>query len=257
MTRLALEIAGVRVDLRGAEGPPALAARYGPFQREAGRADATIELVGGPDAPPDAPPRVVERAGRWTIQGRDDLGHLDVAAGAGVVALDRRVNALDAFVRALVSRHVLARGGVLVHAAALRVGGAAHLVPGSSGAGKSTLASLARDGIADELAAVLPRPDGALLVHGTPWWRGDPRPAPLAAVYALAWDIERVEELPRRDALRHVATHLALPVDDPSARAAAFAAAGRIAAAAPFRRLSFRRDSDVDALLRRAGSAAA
>jgi hypothetical protein len=245
-----LEIAGVRVDLRGAEGPPALAARYAPFERGAGAPVATLELVPAPGAPPAAPPRIVERAGRWLIEGRDDLGHLDLAAGTGVVALDPWVNGLDAFVRALVARSVLARGGVLLHAAALRVGEAAHLVPGCSGAGKSTLAALARDRIADELAAVLPGAGGALLVHGTPWWRGHPAPAPLAAVYTLARDAERVEDLPRRGALRHLATNLALPVDGPEERAAALAAAARIAAAAPFRRLSFRRGSDVDALLR-------
>lgn len=164
--------------------------------------------------------------------------------------------AVDTLLRTALQLDVHARGGCLVHAAAVVIGGRAHLFPGRSGSGKSTLAALASHSLCDELCVVLPRP-GGLEVHGTPWWRGQAGSARLAGVYQLAWDAEEVSWRSRGEGLRHLACNLVLPFDGPGERAAAFAAAGRIATQLPFGRLAFRRDSDVDALLRRAEAMAA
>jgi hypothetical protein len=94
-------------------------------------------------------------------------------------------------------------------------------------------------------------------VHGTPWWRGRPASAPLAAVYRLAWNAEGVSWLTRAEGLRHLASNLVLPLDEPSTRASAFGAAGRVARLVRFGRLGFREDSNVDSLVRHAEKVAA
>jgi hypothetical protein len=123
-------------------------------------------------------------------------------------------------------------------------------VPGRSGSGKSTFAGLAADVITDELAVVVPAGRG-FEVHGSPWWRSAGGSAPLAGVFALAWDEPSVAPLSRAALLRHLATNVVLPIDGPTERAEAFGVAGAIAAVVPFARLAFRTDTDVDALVRR------
>jgi hypothetical protein len=257
VTTLDLEIAGARLALRlDGPPPPRLAERYGAFQAPPGPAGWTFELRAGPTPALDGVTgRMGSEGGLVRLVGAERHGGLDLARRRAEALLDPLLIVADALVRAALAADVHARGGCLLHAAALVVDGEAHLCPGRSGAGKSTLASLAGDVLSDELAAVVPGPDG-VRVHGTPWWTGRPGSAPLAAVHVLAWDGEAVAPLPRAGALRHLASNLVLPVDGREERAAAFTAAGRIAAAVPFSRLSFSPRTDVDALLRRRARAA-
>jgi hypothetical protein len=257
VTLVPVEIAGARLDLCVDGSPPArLGERYGAFAAAASPGGWRFELRPGP-TPPFAgmTGRVVAQGDRLVVEGAAPLGHLDLAARRAVALADPTLVIADALVRAALAADVLARGGCLLHAAALVVDGAAHLCPGRSGAGKSTLAGLAGDVLSDELVAVLPDGSG-FRAHGTPWWTGRPGSAPLGAVHVLAWDGEETTPLPRGRALRHLAANLVLPLDRPAERAAAFAAAGRIAGAAPLTRLAFRTTSDVDALLRRRSRAA-
>jgi hypothetical protein len=69
-------------------------------------------------------------------------------------------------------------------------------------------------------------------------------------VWTLAWGAERTEALPRAPAVRHLCTNLVVP-GQREAEQTAFELCGRIAATIPFGRLSFRPDTDADALLRR------
>jgi len=163
--------------------------------------------------------------------------------------------AVDALVRAALTLDVLSRGGCLFHASAVQVDGKAHLFPGRSGAGKSTLTTLSSAPLCEELCAVLPGP-GGFQVHGTPWWNGRPACAPLAGVYELAWGGEGVALRPRSEGLRHLLANVTLVLDEPATRAAAFLAAGRVAAGVPFGRFSFTPRSNVDGLLRDARRAA-
>ena len=171
MSVLALEIAGVRIDLEIHGADPIGLARYRPFAGAAGSSSWTIELLADPFEPAGAPGRcVLEREGRWRIAGAEDAGWLDPAGGAGAVRCDPGFLLLDTFIRSAVGARVLSRGGLLVHGAALVVDGAAHLFPARSGSGKSTLAARAGHPLADEISAVVePGPDG-FLVHATPWW---------------------------------------------------------------------------------------
>jgi hypothetical protein len=256
MRALALDLAGTRIDLRLPGAPPALLAeRYGAFARATGPARWVIALRPGPL--PDVARmtgRVTARAGTLRLAGLPPHGHLDPATCRGAALLDPHLVVVDALVRTAIALDLGARGGCLVHAAAVVVDGAAHLVPGRSGAGKSTLAALAGDALSDELCAVSPDGEG-FRVQGTPWWQGRPGAAPLAAVWALAWGAERAEALPRAPGLRHLCTNLVLPGQRPTEEAA-FALCGRVAAAVPFGRLTFRPDTDVDALVRRGRRAA-
>jgi len=250
MISRSFQIAGLRVDLRFREPPPDALRRYEPFASAPGPADAVLELVAGRLQRLDSVAgHVDERGGRWLVRGAAHLGHVDPASGRGEVLGDPYLVAADTFVRALVARRAAEAGGVLLHAAAVRVDGRAHLAPGRSGAGKSTFASRAGRALTDELAVVVPNADG-WIVHGTPWWEADGGAAPLDGVYALAWGGEAVDPLPRAGLLRHLATNLVLPLDGPAERLRGFEVCGVLARSAPFRRLTFTPATDVDALLR-------
>lgn len=254
MSVLALEIAGVRIDLEIHGADPIGLARYRPFAGAAGSSSWTIELLADPFEPAGAPGRcVLEREGRWRIAGAEDAGWLDPAGGAGAVRCDPGFLLLDTFIRSAVGARVLSRGGLLVHGAALVVDGAAHLFPARSGSGKSTLAARAGHPLADEISVVEPGPDG-FLVHATPWWISCGGAAPLACVYALAWGGEGRTPL-QRTAVRQLVTNLVLPLDTPVNRGRGLAAAAAVAGAVPFARLAFKPDSDVDRLLRGPGGA--
>jgi len=250
-----VDVAGTRIVLEADLPGSRLKERYGAFATPVGLANWTFVLREGPPNLGCLTGRGVRRGGAIAVEGAEAMGWLDPVARRAEVVADPSLVAVDGLVRAAVTLDVLSRGGCLFHAAATVVDGQAHLFPGRSGSGKSTLASLARLALSDEVCAVVPGPEG-FRVHGTPWWTGRPGSAPLAAFYALAWHTEDLAPLPRKAGLRHLLANLTLGVDEPATRRAAFAAAGRVAAAAPFCRLSFTPSSDVDALLRRPRRAA-
>lgn len=252
-----LEIGGARVDLHCPASDEA-SRRFGPFA--VGRGPGRWSVAVRPSRAPrlDGLTRRVVTDGRLLrIEGAEELGWLDPASRRGEVVSQPSSVVLEPLLRAAIAAEVAEAGGCLFHAAAVVVAGVGHLVPGRSGRGKTTFASLAGDRLADELVVVLPA-DGGYRVHGTPWWSGRPGSAPLAAVHALAWDGEGVEPLAATEALRTLAAGLVVPFGGPAELARAFAVASAVATAIPFSRVSFRRDSDVDAILRRgaAGRAA-
>lgn len=249
MSHLALQIAGVRVDVTIPHGDPIGLGRYRPFAGASGAAAWRIELRPETVEVPALPGRrVVEGDGRWRIGGAEDAGWLDPVSRAGAVSCDPGFLLLDTFVRSMVGSDLLARGGILVHGAAVAVDGGAHLFPARSGSGKSTLAARAGHPLSDELSAIAPGPHG-FRVHATPWWTSRGGAAPLVCVYALAWDGEGATPL-RHTAVRQLATNLVLPLDTPSNRERGLAAAAAVAGAVPFARFAFHPDSDVDRLLR-------
>ena len=157
---------------------------------------------------------------RWMLR----LERRDPPAGA--LWLDRTAAGSDLedlwenVLRIVAAYGALAAGGLLLHSAAVVVGGAGFLLPGASGDGKSTVAALCgREGalvLSDDCNAVLPGGRG-FEVAGLPFG-GDRRPRacpagryPLAGILGL----EKGEET-------------ALEAEDPAAVAA------RLVAAAPF-----------------------
>lgn len=250
---LPVSIAGVRFDLDLAQGAAGSAReRYRAFANGKGSPRFHIEanVAAAPSTLAPLTGRCVRSGSGLVVAGAEALGALDLVSGHGHLEDHPSLSGLDVLIRAALTLEVLSRGGFLCHAAAVVVDGQAHLFPGRSGAGKSTLAGLSRDALCDELCAILPRGEH-WDVHGTPFWTGRAGSAPLCAVYRLLQAPDKVSELDRIDGARHLLTNLALFVDEPSLRIAAFLAAGRAAASVPFRELAFTPNSDVDALLHR------
>lgn len=246
MSGVALEIAGVRVDLDVLGS--FLPRRYAQFAVEDGEGDWSIAVRGSlAEQVPVAVRHVVEEGGRWRIPGSEALGWLDPEARRGEAS---GTAVLDTLLRAAVGTTILDRGGLLIHGAALAVDGRAHLCPARSGSGKSTLSARAGHPLSDELS-ILAKTHEGWVAHATPWWTTRGGRAPLARVYELAWHGEAVVPLPGTP-LRHLASNAVLILDTPEYRARALAAAAGVAGAVPFARLVFRPDTDVDALLRAA-----
>lgn len=248
MTRLALSIAGIRIDV-GVTGPrPAALARYAAFGGD-GDPAWTLALeaaVFGGRVPPGR--AFVASGGRWGLAGDPGAAWLDVGSRTGAAQRDAECLLLDALLRAAVARSALDAGGLLLHASAVVVDGRAHVFPAPSGSGKSTLAAGASHPLSDEVTVLLPGP-GGFVAHATPWWTSRGGAAPVACVYELAWDGEEVTPLPR-SALRRLVTNLALPLDGPEEQRAALSVAAQIARSVPCARLAFRPDTRIDALLR-------
>lgn len=250
MTNREFEIAGVKIRLSFHGTPPPEISRYEPFAAQFEKADMVFDLEKGRlHGLVGFTGHVTARAGRLRICGAEHLGALNLTNGRGEAIFDPDLVVVDTFVRALVARRAGEAGGVLLHAAAVRVDGRVHLVPGRSGTGKTTFSAAAGDPLTDELSAVVP--DGAgYLVHGTPFWKSRGGFAPLFAIYELKWGGERIEPLPRALLLRHLASSLVLPEDVPEERERAFKVCGELALKVPFRRATFDPTTDVDALLR-------
>ena len=249
MTQLALQIAGVRVDVELSGAEPLGLSRYRAFAGAGGPARWTLELRPEAAQPPSLPGRsVVDRQGRWCIAGAEDAGWLDPVSRAGAVRCDPGLLLLDTLLRSAVGSDVIARGGILVHGAAVVVDGGAHLFPARSGSGKSTLAARAGHPLSDEVSLLEPGP-GGFVVHASPWWVSRGGSAPLVCVYAIAWGGEGTTRL-RGTAVRQLVTNLVLPLDTPVNRGRGLAAAAAVAGAVPFARFAFRPDSEVDRLLR-------
>ena len=256
MQRLVIAETRIDLDMEGFPGSirEQFDRRYQRFFGGAGDPDFLFRIHEGHPVSLDhlRSPIVRTSGGKLTVEGAELLGELDPVSGYVDVVADSYLSVLDKFLRTAVTLRVIERGGCLFHAAAVVVDGKAYLFPGPSGAGKTTLSSLARDPLSDEICAVMPYQDG-WMVYATPWRNGRVTSAPLAGVYTLSWNGEEVIALPRTAALRHLTAHIALFLDEVQTRAAAFAATGRIAAAVPFGRLTFTKQTDVDDLIRRAG----
>jgi hypothetical protein len=149
--------------------------RWGPFRDDAGAPDLWIEIDGLAGfyntevaaGLPDPPYRL--RDGRWTVHRLDYDGVFE-----GPTHLrgrtDGSVGALNGLLRHLLVGALLERGGLLLHAAAVRVAGRVHLVAGPSGAGKTTACRHAPNGVeilGDEQTALVPH-DGSVWAWGTP-----------------------------------------------------------------------------------------
>jgi hypothetical protein len=157
---------------------------------------------------------------------------------------------LENFLRALTASYILARGGLLVHAAGVVRDGRAYVFFGPSGSGKTTVTHLSPGDtvLSDDLTLVVPGEAGfraagipfGMAHHHVPDTRGD---FPIAAIIRLVQSPEvRREPLMGARALAEVASCLPFVNHEGEEAAAALDIADRLLRAVPAWRLSFRMD---------------
>ncbi len=166
-----------------------------PQPREAGEAEVT-DLPGG-----------LVSFVRWDFEGA-----VDPVRGTGMLRTSPSAGAVGAALRFAVALTLLERDGLLLHAAAMRIGQRAYVLSGPSGAGKSTAAGLS-SGLASVLSDELPalrRGSAGWTAFGTPF-HGDLRAAlseqaPLGRLALLEQSATRVElaPLPPAEAVRRL-----------------------------------------------------
>jgi hypothetical protein len=174
MTDVALQIAGARVGVRCADA--AFAARV--RERFLGRAAPFPEPAPGPAAAEVTRNGDVVSVRTGALEGRADLD-------LGVVETPPSLTLVDFLVRAVVAARLAERGGLLLHAVAVKRPGGVWVAFGRSHAGKSTLGrELGGRVLGDDFVALVPA-RGKWLVRPTPWWRGHGRSAALSRLIWL------------------------------------------------------------------------
>lgn len=159
----------------------------------------------------------------------------------------------------LLMNHLAFRGGLLLHAAGVVLGGVGLVFPGVSGAGKSTLSGLlapaAPQGalLSDDRIIVRAR-DGRFRMYGTPWpgTAGVARnaSAPLAAVLFLAKAPRHaLTRLAPAQAVRRLMQVVSCPWYDRDRLAPVLDTCERLVSTAPCYELRFARDPGVAALV--------
>jgi hypothetical protein len=202
--------------------------------------------------------------GRLGLARYDAEGELALPGRAGEPVRGRfRVgespNSLEALVRIGVSVTAPRRGGLVLHASAVRARGGAAVLAGKSGAGKSTIAALLAgvsgfERLADELVVVMPGADQGWEVHVPPFLGGVALPfgarARLAELHVLVQAPQhRRTALSRAEAVRALLPHVLVYVAEPETAALALAAGAELAAAVPCHRLEFAKDPGVARVL--------
>ena len=212
MNSAMISIGGIRLLLRG-DAPDQLLDRYAGFRVHSGKPDITFACA-------FTDSRLT--AGRSLADVCcDDRGGFRAARGdfacawrgaRGKLTCRNSPYSLDACLRVVLSAALLCRGGMLVHAAAVRINGAARLFIGPSGAGKTTIAR--RVGrcpvLSDEIVAIGRNASGRAAAWGTPFW-GEMgtgpalvKPAPLGTLCFLKKSrrLDRLSLAPTRAACR-------------------------------------------------------
>ena len=235
---LTFTIAGIRG--RAARLPAAVVRRLRAFE-SGGNPDVTFETT--PLAPrPSRRPDIRMRGNR--IAGP----HVRVEWRGDRIAgrVSPTVAAWDALLKAVWSRRLAGRGGMLLHAAAVLVDGGAVLLPGPSGAGKSTLARKAPRRLADDSVAVL---EGR--AYGTPMGRRPSPPGswPIRAVWFCEKNSTDAAPLSRAAASARLLRNVIWFSDESDPCAAVFALTAPAAVVGSLRREPF------DAVLERARAA--
>jgi hypothetical protein len=163
------------------------------------------------------------------------------------------LGAFENFARVVVAYRLLARGGLLLHSAAVVDGGRAHLFAGRSGAGKTTVARLSRESgrevLSDDINVLVPGAGGTVFAERLPFAgelgaspRRGPHP-PVAGVHLLRQgDRHELAPLPRPRALAQLLVCAPFVNADPHRLDAALEVLAELVATVPVGVLTFRRD---------------
>ena len=172
---LVIEIGGmpVRLNMTDPHFLALLQDRYAGFVSSAARAEVAFDIdLESPGSPhPDAPVRVTQHLGRWTIERGDFRAEWEPSSRRGWIRQTSNPYGIDAILR-IVHTLVLAReGGFLAHSASAIRNGKAFLFAGVSEAGKTTISRLAPPNatlLTDEISYVR-RQSAGYVAFGTPF----------------------------------------------------------------------------------------
>jgi hypothetical protein len=234
---IALEIAGVRVGLHTDSGDlrAQIAQRFGKFVSE-GPAHLTMALkTWARDHWLGASPRLLcTGPARYDVDYGAVRGRLDLRAGHCELELPGDALYVDAALRIVLSRLLVQRDGLLIHACGFVRRGRGYVLFGPSGIGKTTAVRdvPAAEVLSDEIIAVRVE-DGALVGYGTPFY-GDlgwsnPGRAPLAVLGRLHQGAEGIALLTPAEATATLLNSTLFFSDDPDSVARVFAVASQIA----------------------------
>jgi hypothetical protein len=254
---LVIEIGGMPVRVHTADPHflTLLQARYAGFvtSSDCAEIDFDVDLAPAGQTQTDAPVRVTQRLGRWTLERGDFRAEWEPAFRRGWIRQTANPFSIDAVLR-IVHTLVLAReAGFLLHSASAIRNGKAFLFAGVSEAGKTTISRLAPPDVTlltDEISYV--RSQGAgYVAYGTPFTGelaklGENVSAPVAALYLLAKGREnRIDPIPPAEATRSLLANLLFFAEDEELVQAVFRSAFEFVSRVPVSRLTFVPDSRV------------
>ncbi len=254
---LVIEIGGMPVRVHTTD-PVFLAMlqdRYAGFVTSSAHAELAfdVELTAARFSNPDAPVRVAQHKGRWTLERGDFRAEWEPASRAGWIRQTANPYSIDAVLR-IVHTLVLARqGGFLLHSASAIRNGKAFLFAGVSEAGKTTISRLAPPDatlLTDEISYVRKEQAG-YVAFGTPFTGelaklGENVSAPIAALYLLAKGAEnRIDPIPPGEAARSLLANLLFFAEDEDLVQAIFHSAFEFVNRVPVSRLTFVPDARV------------
>ena len=259
---LTIEIGGmpVRVNSTDRDFLGILQNRYAGYLTSATNAeiDFDIEMATPGNADPDAPVRVAQRGGRWTLTRGDFRAEWEPTKRRGWIRQTANPYSIDAVLRIVHTLVLAKQGGFLVHSASAIRNGKAYLFAGVSEAGKTTISRLAPSDVTlltDEISYVR-KGDDEYVAFGTPFTGelaklGENVSAPIAALYLLSKGSEnRIDRVPAGEAARGLLANLLFFAEDEELVQAAFHAAFEFVSHVPVSRLTFFPDARIWELIR-------
>jgi hypothetical protein len=150
---------------------------------------APLEIDGGPV-------QLQRRGGQLQLSGDHFSATVDWASKRAEIRLPLNLTPLDLLLKIIYARLLLREQACFVHGCAVEREGRGYLFFGQSGSGKSTLArSAGATVLADELV-IVKREQSSYSIHGTPFWGGLNRRAPLTGLFALRFHPETASLTP-------------------------------------------------------------
>lgn len=223
---LVIEIGGmpVRVNTVDAGFLALLQRRYVGFvgSSEPAEIEFDIELVQAGFADPQADVRVIQSAGRWSLERGDFRAEWEPKSRRGWIRQSANPYSIDAVLRIAHTLMLAAEGGLLLHSASAIRNGKAFLFAGVSGAGKTTISRLAPPDatlLTDEISYVR-KLHSDYMAFGTPFTGelaklGENVSAPIGELYLLAKGPEnRIDPIPRAEAARALLANILFFAED-------------------------------------------
>lgn len=182
-----IDVAGITISFHGSDADAAMIdARYGPFlidSLQSGDSRISLSLRDAPDEVGTSFDLELRPNGDdFTLECPEFRARVSKDGSHAEIAAPRLERYVDAVVRYVLSRQLLDRGGLLLHASAVVREGTAWVFAGPSGVGKTTISQRLPGRVLGDEAIALTCEDGTLVCHATPYWQALPDSAPVAGL---------------------------------------------------------------------------